>query len=366
MDDDDKYLRCELCQYFTNDLKDFRKHCNTNKHFFRKIGEKNEKNEKKVEKNEKKVKKNEKKSTKIGKNRPKSTKIGKNRPKMTKSISKKKRDSTVFSVQKNQSDEKINKCCNCGKVYKYKSGLSRHKNKCKKVINNVDIITKHEDKDDDNLEKINKLCSIILSQNENFLEQQKIMVKTHELLEKSLETTNSMVPKIGNNNNNQISINVFLNEHCKNAMNLTDFMSNLNVSNEDLQYTKEYGYIEGVSNIFKNRLKNMKPTERPIHCSDIEKLQFYIKDNNKWDKDEYNKKIDVSIENLKQKQIKQLSQWEKENPNYLKDDKLTQEWKLMLFEILGKTNKEGIDTTNEIIKQNLANELCVNNIVNIK
>ena len=68
-------------------------------------------------------------------------------------------------------------------------------------------------------------------------------------------------PKKGNNNNNKISINVFLNEHCK-AMNLTDFMSNLNVSNEDLQYTKEYGYVEGVSNIFKNRLKNMKPTER--------------------------------------------------------------------------------------------------------
>ena len=119
-----------------------------------------------------------------------------------------------------------------------------------------------------------------------------------------------MKHKIGNNNNNTISINFFLNEQCKNAMNLTDFINQLNVSLEDLQYSKNNGFIEGVTNIFTKQLKDLKPTERPIHCSDKKRLQFYVKDDDKWCKDSNNEKIDETIYNIKMKQTSKLTEWE--------------------------------------------------------
>ena len=114
--------------------------------------------------------------------------------------------------------------------------------------------------------------------------------ETIELLKKSIDTNTKMMPKIGNNNNNTISINFFLNETCKNAMNLTDFIDQLQVSLEDLSYSKDNGFVKGVTNIFAKQLQDLKPTERPIHCSDKKRLQFYVKDDDKWFKDAGNEK----------------------------------------------------------------------------
>ena len=99
------------------------------------------------------------------------------------------------------------------------------------------------------------------------------------------KTLDNMIGKVGNNTyNNKMSINVYLNEYCKDAMNLTDFVDKLKVSLEDLMYTKDHGYVKGISNIFVKQLQDMKPTERPIHCSDKKRLQFYVKNENKWEK----------------------------------------------------------------------------------
>ena len=91
------------------------------------------------------------------------------------------------------------------------------------------------------------------------------------------------------NNQNNMTINVFLNEHCKDALNLTDFVQNIKVTLEDLQYTKDNGFVNGVTNIITKQLQDLKPTERPIHCSDKKRLQFYVKDDDKWEKDVDNK-----------------------------------------------------------------------------
>ena len=127
-----------------------------------------------------------------------------------------------------------------------------------------------------------------------------------------------------------MNINIYLNEHCKNAMNLTDFVENVKVSLEDLLYTKNHGYVKGISNIFVKQLKDMEPTQRPIHCSDKKRLQFYVKDDNKWEKDESNEKIDKSIDKITKKQILAIKLWEKEHPNYLEDEKLTHIWSKMI------------------------------------
>ena len=165
-----------------------------------------------------------------------------------------------------------------------------------------------------------------------------------------------MVPKIGNNNNNtnKISINVYLNENCKNAMNLTNFVKNIQVSLDDLMYTKDNGYVKGITNIFTKQLNDLKPTERPIHCSDKKRLQFYIKDNDVWEKNESQSKLDKSIRDLEREQIKKLTEWEKLNPDYLKDEKKLNKWKKIIHQIIDHAND--IDRSRNIksIKKNLA------------
>ena len=204
-----------------------------------------------------------------------------------------------LSAKDNQKSEIVaNRCKFCNKTYKWKSGLSRHKKKCKK--NPKNIVAKNE-----------KLPSVTLSETENpkvddnkslielLMQQTKRTDEALELLKESIQTNSKMMPKIGNNNNNTISINVFLNEQCKNAMNLTDFMDKVKISLEDLAYSKNNGYVKGVTNIFAKQLKDLKPTERPIHCSDTKRLQFYVKDEDKWAKDANNEKIDNTLTNIK-------------------------------------------------------------------
>jgi len=93
-----------------------------------------------------------------------------------------------------------------------------------------------------------------------------------------------------------------------------------------LEYSKDNGFVNGVTNIIKKQLQDMKPTERPIHCSDKKRLQFYVKDNDKWQKDEDNKKLDETIRDVKLKLPISLTEWEKANPTYKTDPKLMDEW----------------------------------------
>ena len=177
--------------------------------------------------------------------------------------------------------------------------------------------------------------------------------ETIELLKKSIDTNTKMMPKIGNNNNNTISINFFLNETCKNAMNLTDFIDQLQVSLEDLSYSKDNGFVKGVTNIFAKQLQDLKPTERPIHCSDKKRLQFYVKDDDKWFKDAGNEKIDKTIHNIKMKQTCKLSEWEQLHPNYQNDPKLLQEWQQMLGSMTDDPINPQTDKVRKELKKNI-------------
>ena len=119
---------------------------------------------------------------------------------------------------------------------------------------------------------------------------------------------------------------MYLNENCKNAMNLEDFVKNITVSLQDLDYSKQNGYAKGITNIFMKQLADLEPTERPIHCSDKKRLQFYVKEDDKWEKDIDNKKLDETIRDVKLKLPQSLTEWEKMNPSYKKDPKLMDEW----------------------------------------
>jgi len=161
--------------------------------------------------------------------------------------------------------------------------------------------------------------------------------------------------------NNKISINVFLNETCKNAMNLKDFIDNLKVSLDDLEYTKDHGYVKGISNIFVKQLKDMEPTQRPIHCSDDKRLKFYVKEDDKWEKDSKNTKLNKSINDLAVKQIKKIKDWEQLHPKYEESQELLMEWHAMVNAVMGSNNGKSSDKTSESIKREIGQNVKLSN-----
>ena len=248
----------------------------------------------------------------------------------------------VTEKHKNKINPSSNECNICGKKYKYKSGLSRHKLKCDAkqthVVNSIENVS--------NNSNINSQMIKVFTDT---------LSKQGELIEKLVNTQQEMIPKLGNNNNNKISINVYLNTHCKNAMNLTDFINGIKISLEDLEYTNAHGYVKGVTNIFKKNLTDMKATERPIHCSDKKRLQFYVKEEDKWDRDDLNIHLDKGIENVTQKALQELRKWEQAHPDY---DKLNTpdnlEWLMMIQKLSSGFTKNNKDKNMEIIKKNMS------------
>jgi hypothetical protein len=168
---------------------------------------------------------------------------------------------------------------------------------------------------------------------------------------------------INNNNcNNTMTINMFLNNDCKNAMNLEDFMNNVKISWDDLKYTERNGFVNGISNIFVKQLNDLKLTERPIHCSDTENLQFFYKDENKWEEDTQNKKMDESIKIITKKQMVHIKEWEEAHPTYTDDPKLLDEWHQMIMCLMGGKNEQEISTNNEEIKKKIGTNVNIEHL----
>lgn len=226
-------------------------------------------------------------------------------------------------------------CMVCGKQYKFQSGLSKHKKKC--PPSSVDEVV---EPDTSTMSHITVENESLKGEVKELRRMMQKMMKAQKSTNECVATLHEIIPKVGTTINNKMSINVFLNEKCKDAMNITDFVDKLTVSIEDLIYTKNHGYIKGISNIFVKQLQDMKPTERPIHCSDRKRLQFYIKDENKWEKDSSHKKIDKTIEDVAYSQIKQIKMWEKKHPDYLANEKLLMEWHEMIHNVMGGEEDE--------------------------
>jgi hypothetical protein len=239
-------------------------------------------------------------------------------------------------------------CDFCERSFCYRSGLSRHIKNCKvyydKQKYQKSISSQNKKKEQSEEDSINsKMLLEVLEQNQNL---QKQLFE----LSKQKQTINYT-----DCNNKKMTINIFLNEQCKDAMNLTDFIENLKVSLEDLNYTMDNGYVKGISNIFLKHLQHMEPTQRPIHCSDIKRLQFYVKDENKWEKDD--KKIQKTISEVSQKQTQQIKEWEKQYPEWNKSDKETEMYLQMVKQVMGGNLEEN----SEEIKRNISEVIELKN-----
>jgi len=221
-------------------------------------------------------------------------------------------------------------CPECEKIYKFRTGLARHRKK----LHPENIF---------NESKMESNSAIMLLTN--------ALNRQGEHIDKLIKSQNEMIPNIGNNNNNKISINVFLNNECKDAINLDDFVKRLNVTVDDLLKTRELGYSQGISNIFIKGLNEIETTKRPIHCSDKKRLKFYVKDG-EWKKDEENK-IDNAINHISRKQISQIKEWEKQNPNWETSEQKTADYLEIIKQVMGGSTDLEVEKNKKDIFKNI-------------
>ena len=169
------------------------------------------------------------------------------------------------------------------------------------------------------LSQNNELKNFILEQvNEHKKETAEIMNKVIETVKTS--NTNNITANTNINNNQKLNINVFLNEQCKDAMNFSDFVKSIEVSREDLENNAQLGFVSGISKIFLDNLRQLSINKRPIHCTDLKRETIYIKDDNKWTKEEDCKKLNGAIQTITQKSTRTLLNWKAENPDYKDND----------------------------------------------
>jgi hypothetical protein len=251
-------------------------------------------------------------------------------------------------------------CNNCCKQFKNRSGLWKHTKKCCSISDTIaQVIIKDEMMND------KELIQYLLKENSEFkhfmLEQNKQMI---ELAKKAGNNNNNTTSNVVNNNQ-QFNLNFYLNETCKNAMNIMDFVSQLQVGIKDLEETGRLGYAEGISKIFINGLKQMSVTDRPIHCSDLKRETLYIKDNNEWNKDSEDKTILTNaIKHVSHKNIKQISEWTKLHPSFKDSESKENDkyLKIVSESMSGTTEDESKKNYTKIIK-NIVKETVIDKTV---
>jgi hypothetical protein len=254
---------CEYCEYKTANKKDFEKHENTIKH--------------------------------------------------NRNVTKNVTNIPIPSIQPNE-------CRKCGEVFAYRMALSRHKKICNAQKNDInftfelvkELIKENKELKDVLNEQSRELKDAIKEQSKAIVEMSS---KSNTTLIQNNTTTNNTT------NHNNFSLNVFLNEQCKDAISITDFVDSLNLNVSDLEATGKLGYVLGISRIFINKLKELDVYERPVHCTDYKRETVYIKNQASWEKDNQDKtKLKTIVNRIARKNLEQLPAWQAQNPDYVNMD----------------------------------------------
>jgi len=266
--------------------------------------------------------------------------------------------------------------CECGKTYNHRQSLWAHKKKgclgkvenneeniivqCPAVINseskskNEDIPTKMEEPSSNTEDELKELKSMFIKMIEINQDLQKQIVEICKEGKITNNTTNN------NTTNNKFNLNVFLNEKCKDALNLTDFISNLNVGFSDFENFGKIGYSNSISHIFIRGLKELDIYKRPIHCSDLKREIIHIKDDNTWKKDDEKEQMIKAIKIIEHKNIKQIPDWIKAHPTHTDiRSKKFDEYSKMLDQSMGEYEDEDNQKNYQKIIRAVAKEILV-------
>lgn len=304
-----KLYRCENCDYSTSNLFDFNKHYQTKKH---------------------------------------------GQSGLSMAID----DFSIACDKKSQKKEFI--CFACNKIYKDNSGLWRHKKRCDQNQNTYDV------KNDEVTPQITpELVLSVLKQNSELtnivVEQSKTIMEMAKT--GTIQTINSHNV---NSNNKTFNLNVFLNETCKDAMNIMDFVDSLQLQLSDLENVGKLGFVEGISNIIVKNLQALDVHKRPVHCADRKREVLYIKDEDKWERESEEKnKIRKAIKKVAYKNQNLLNKFKLEHPgcNY-SESKYSDQYSKLVIEAMGGQGNNDIEKEDKIIR-NIAKEVVIDKKIHL-
>ena len=260
--------------------------------------------------------------------------------------------------------------CKCGKIYKYDSGYYRHKKKCT-VINTIvhsSYTDADSDTDSDSDKKLHQKLEIfemkefmkyLMKENSELknmmLEQQNLVLE----MAKNGTTNNSHNNNNTNSHNKAFNLQFFLNETCKDAMNISEFVESIQFQLSDLERVGEIGYVEGISNIIVKNLNKLDITKRPVHCTDKKRETMYIKDENIWEKDEEQKKMHKMIKKVADKNARLLPKFTEKYPDYKNyHSKNSDKYSKIIVESMGGSGDNDYEKEEKIIK-NIAKNIMV-------
>uniref|UniRef100_A0A6C0EAY4 C2H2-type domain-containing protein n=1 Tax=viral metagenome TaxID=1070528 RepID=A0A6C0EAY4_9ZZZZ len=260
-----------------------------------------------------------------------------------------------------------NICDICSKQFLTNSGLWKHKKKCL-FINNEEpnnsqntllsnVLTPKMFLDILNQSK--ELQNVLVEQTKEL--QAKLLEQSHQLLEQNKQIIELAKKPSMVNSNNQFNLNFFLNETCKNAMNIQDFIQSIKLTTQDFENTGRLGFVDGISRIFINELKRLEVERRPLHCTDMKRETVYVKDNDTWEKEnQEKKKLKWAIHSIAQLNLNQVQQWQQEYPECRENNTIANtRFNEMAMVALGGFGDEEVKKFDDKIMKNVMREIVV-------
>jgi len=247
--------------------------------------------------------------------------------------------------------------CDCGKDYNYRQGLWKHKKHCLEA-KSVKVLFEKEPQNE--LKMLTDLVLGVVKQNKELVTQNSELTNKIVDICKVGQACNSIKNSNINSNNKTFNLNVYLNETCKDAMNITDFVDSLKLQLSDLENVGRLGFVEGISNIIVKSLKEMDVHKRPVHCSDSKREVMYIKDEDKWEKENENKnKLRKVIKKVASKNQRLLPKFKEEHPdcgNY--HSKYSDQYNKLIVESMGGSGDNDMEKEDKIIRK-IAKEVVI-------
>ena len=261
----------------------------------------------------------------------------------------------------NEKKHKKTYACLCGNKYSTHSGLWKHQNKCdnhihNKICNNNENIVMHNTSCIDNNDLKQIVLDIVKSNHElqkQNVELQKQMIEVCKNIQPSVNNNNTILNNC-NNNNKTFNLQVFLNETCKDAMNISEFIENISLQLSDLENIGKLGYVDGVSNIIIKNLNALEVEKRPMHCTDKKREIVYVKDDDEWQKEQEDKKhIKNIIGSVISKNLQLLPEYENKYPECMNpESKKSDEYNKIIMETMGGAiNNNGVKNKEKIIRK---------------